>query len=96
MAMADHMAADGYRDAGYQYVSIDVSSCLTMIYILPLFLCSCTSSNVSNILMQVFCFPQDCWASHNRTADGELQPDPKRFPSGIPALANYVSLLSLS
>jgi hypothetical protein len=25
MAMADHMAADGYRDVGYEYVSIDVS-----------------------------------------------------------------------
>ncbi|XP_031564499.1 alpha-N-acetylgalactosaminidase-like isoform X2 [Actinia tenebrosa] len=55
MAMADHMANDGYKDAGYQYVSID-----------------------------------DCWASHNRTSDGQLQPDPKRFPNGIPALANYI------
>ncbi|XP_048583698.1 alpha-N-acetylgalactosaminidase isoform X2 [Nematostella vectensis] len=55
MTMADHMVADGYRDVGYEYVSID-----------------------------------DCWTDHNRTADGELQPDPKRFPSGIPALAQYL------
>lgn len=32
----------------------------------------------------------DCWAATNRTADGNLQPDPTRFPSGIPALADYV------
>lgn len=24
--MADHLAKDGYRDAGYEYVSIDVST----------------------------------------------------------------------
>lgn len=34
---------------------------------------------------------QDCWASHNRTLEGDLQPDPKRFPSGIKKLADYVS-----
>ena len=26
MEMADHMAEDGFKEAGYQYVSIDVSS----------------------------------------------------------------------
>ena len=26
MQMADRLAEDGYRDAGYKYVSIDVSS----------------------------------------------------------------------
>lgn len=26
MEMADHMADDGFKQAGYQYVSIDVSS----------------------------------------------------------------------
>mgnify|MGYP001802498556 CR=1 FL=1 len=56
--MADRMAADGYKDAGYQYVSID-----------------------------------DCWASKERDSKGRLQPDPKRFPSGIKALADYVSIL---
>ena len=52
------MAADGYKDAGYQYVSID-----------------------------------DCCASKERDSKGRLQPDPKRFPSGIKALADYVSIL---
>ena len=31
--------------------------------------------------------------SHNRTADGQLQPDPARFPSGMKALADYVRVL---
>ena len=33
--------------------------------------------------------------SHNRTSDGQLQPDPTRFPSGMKALGDYVSMLSL-
>jgi hypothetical protein len=33
----------------------------------------------------------DCWLSHQRDPDtNRLQPDPDRFPSGIPALAHYV------
>ncbi|XP_050296611.1 alpha-N-acetylgalactosaminidase-like [Anthonomus grandis grandis] len=32
----------------------------------------------------------DCWASRERDKDHKLQPDPKRFPSGIKALADYV------
>jgi alpha-galactosidase len=31
----------------------------------------------------------DCWQGE-RDADGFLQPDPQRFPSGIKALADYV------
>ena len=38
---------------------------------------------------------QDCWMSHNRTSDGQLQPDPMRFPSGMKTLGDYVSMLSL-
>ena len=30
-----------------------------------------------------------------RSPEGKLQPDPKRFPSGIPALADYVHKLGL-
>lgn len=33
----------------------------------------------------------DCWMQNNRTADGKLQADEKRFPNGIKALADYVS-----
>ncbi|MFC0436019.1 NPCBM/NEW2 domain-containing protein [Kutzneria buriramensis] len=32
----------------------------------------------------------DCWALPTRDADGDLVPDPARFPDGIKALADYV------
>jgi alpha-galactosidase len=32
----------------------------------------------------------DCWANWQRDKDGHLQPNPKRFPSGIAALADYI------
>lgn len=34
----------------------------------------------------------DCWLAHERDDQGRLQPDPDRFPSGIPVLANFVRL----
>ncbi|XP_075421511.1 alpha-N-acetylgalactosaminidase-like isoform X1 [Ascaphus truei] len=54
-SMADKMANSGWRDFGYEYVSID-----------------------------------DCWSEKKRDANGRLQPDVERFPSGIKALADYV------
>ena len=36
----------------------------------------------------------DCWLARERDADGKLQPDPDRFPSGIAALASYVRIFS--
>jgi len=38
----------------------------------------------------------DCWMTHNRTADGKLQADKNRFPHGIKALADYVSKYTIS
>ncbi|KAJ8270534.1 hypothetical protein GJAV_G00116040 [Gymnothorax javanicus] len=32
----------------------------------------------------------DCWSSMQRDQQGRLQPDPKRFPGGIPKLAQYI------
>ncbi|XP_077131293.1 alpha-N-acetylgalactosaminidase isoform X1 [Ranitomeya variabilis] len=32
----------------------------------------------------------DCWTLKQRDSSGRLQPDPKRFPSGIKALADYL------
>ncbi|MFF7929795.1 NPCBM/NEW2 domain-containing protein [Streptomyces sp. NPDC007940] len=32
----------------------------------------------------------DCWALPDRDADGQLVPDPARFPNGIKAVADYV------
>ena len=37
----------------------------------------------------------DCWTAPNRTASGQLQSDPKRFPHGIAWLASYVHGLGL-
>jgi len=37
----------------------------------------------------------DCWLASTRDANGNLLPDPKRFPSGIKALADYVHSLGL-
>lgn len=37
----------------------------------------------------------DCWLARERAPDGSLQPDPKRFPNGIKALADYVHNLGL-
>lgn len=33
----------------------------------------------------------DCWLDKNRSVNGKLQADKKRFPSGIKALSDYVS-----
>ena len=57
-SIADAMVAKGFRDAGYEYITID-----------------------------------DCWPADQRDSQGRLQPDPKRFPSGMKALADYVSTL---
>ena len=32
----------------------------------------------------------DCWQAKSRDKDGHLQADPKRFPAGMKALADYV------
>ncbi|XP_050728352.1 alpha-N-acetylgalactosaminidase-like [Eriocheir sinensis] len=37
----------------------------------------------------------DCWMDMERDADGRLQPDSSRFPSGIPALADFIHTLGL-
>lgn len=34
----------------------------------------------------------DCWSDHERDANGELQPNPIQFPSGMAALADYIHL----
>ncbi len=53
-AMADAMATNGMKEAGYRYINID-----------------------------------DCWQGQ-RDAQGFIQADPLKFPSGIKALADYV------
>src|SRR5215831_8291038 len=53
-SVADAIATNGMKEAGYQYVVID-----------------------------------DCWQA-SRDGDGFILADPRRFPSGIKALADYV------
>ena len=36
----------------------------------------------------------DCWLDHERDENGKLQPNSDQFPSGIPALADYVGFNS--
>ena len=38
----------------------------------------------------------DCWPSKQRDDQGRLQGDLDRFPSGIPALADYVSIKTIA
>jgi alpha-galactosidase len=37
----------------------------------------------------------DCWMASNRDANGNLVPDPTKFPDGISGVANYVHSLGL-
>jgi hypothetical protein len=37
----------------------------------------------------------DCWLAKNRSANGKLQADSQRFPSGIKALSDYVSATAI-
>ncbi|XP_037787232.1 alpha-N-acetylgalactosaminidase-like [Penaeus monodon] len=55
MQMADILVSQGYRELGYNLVSLD-----------------------------------DCWLARDRDSRGRLQPDAHRFPSGIPALSDYM------
>ena len=37
----------------------------------------------------------DCWEARERDKDGNLQPDPELFPSGMRALGEYIHKLGL-
>lgn len=37
----------------------------------------------------------DCWMAASRNANGDLVPDPAKFPSGMPALVSYIHNLGL-
>lgn len=55
METADALVANGYLDAGYEYLVID-----------------------------------DCWSLKERDEQGNLVADPKKFPNGMKAVADYV------
>lgn len=48
--MADRLAEDGYRDAGYKYVSIDVSAVMFFSQKMMLFV---GLSNLSNLILKI-------------------------------------------
>ena len=48
------------------------------------------ASNLEDRPHLVAVLPADCWSLPLRSEDGQLQPDPERFPSGMKALADYV------
>ncbi len=37
-----------------------------------------------------FVIIDDCWLAKERDGHGRLQPDPNRFPRGMPAIAQYL------
>uniref|UniRef100_A0A8C2IG11 Alpha-galactosidase n=1 Tax=Cyprinus carpio TaxID=7962 RepID=A0A8C2IG11_CYPCA len=59
---------------------------------------SCLFMEMADVMVKVgwkdagceFVCIDDCWPSHKRDTQGRLQTDPKRFPSGIKKLADYV------
>ncbi|KAA0151790.1 hypothetical protein FNF31_06741 [Cafeteria roenbergensis] len=62
---------------------------------------TCTESEIHSVvdamvLQQMpglgykYVFLDDCWASTERDANGNIQPDASQFPSGIPSLREYV------
>lgn len=55
---------------------------------------SLVSSGLSK-LGYIYVNIDDCWASQTRNANGQMVPDPQKFPSGMPALAQYVHGLGL-
>jgi alpha-galactosidase len=71
---ADTIVATGLAAAGYQY---------------GLFLCNSYLSNYLPFCIFSTVNLDDCWQV-SRDAQGIIQADPKAFPSGIPALADYV------
>lgn len=83
--MADALANFGYKNAGYEYGLLVVKAgCYSSL-----------TSFVSRFRFSNLCFGlwpvniDDCWPGP-RGPQGELTADPKRFPSGIKALADYV------
>jgi alpha-galactosidase len=71
---ADAIVATGLAKAGYEY---------------GLFLMTFSLHSISVFLFFFTVNLDDCWQV-SRDAQGTIQADPKDFPSGIPALADYV------
>ena len=51
---------------------------------------SCQAQSVQSKAGYEFICIDDCWMAKERSPNGQLQADPKRFPHGIKALADYI------
>jgi alpha-galactosidase len=71
---ADAIVSTGLAKAGYQYGLLLITILKSIIFFFAV-------SFIVNL--------DDCWQV-SRDAQGTIQPDPKAFPSGMPALADYV------
>ncbi|XP_078436432.1 melibiase family protein isoform X2 [Wolffia australiana] len=76
---ADALVSTGLADLGYVYVNIGG---FTMN-------CSMFSLFIAASDLTIFT-ADDCWSASRRDAKGNLVADPRTFPSGIRALADYV------
>jgi hypothetical protein len=77
--MADVMVSSGMAKAGYEYINLDDVRCPDAAH--PPTLPSLTP--VRSTLSQ-------CWQSWNRSSTGELIANSTNFPSGMPALVDYI------
>ena len=77
---ATAMVKSGLRDAGYIYVNRFAFHRLHHIRV------SVIVVNLSS---------DDCWMSFKRSADGSQVPDPKKFPQGFKAVADFIHNLSM-
>ncbi len=75
--MADKMVEDGYRDAGLRCTAKAHANSSAILW-------NTDSRGYEYVLID------DCWPLKERNAEGQLVPDPTRFPSGMKALADYV------
>ena len=77
-AIATAMLHNGMHAAGYTYVNLGTITLLR------------TTFRFSTHHISLAACADDCWIYPNRTANGALQPDPTRFPTGMAALADWL------
>ena len=78
MAVSDAFESDGWKDAGYEYVSLDDVSVTAPPHLLCTKQCRCLHYMATK-----------CWQAPQRNETGHVVPDPVRFPRGLKFLADY-------
>ena len=95
---ADAMVSQGFANAGYASIHMDVRARAPLVLFLSLFV-GRGATNHYNEDSSPLTHSQDCWEEKNPARDpstGELRADSKRFPSGMKALGDYVHGKGLS